>query len=456
MTLGEVARIVSGELICTPGDESREVGGLSTDSRTIRSGELFVALKGERFDGHDFVADAALKGAIGAIVSREVERPDRFPIVRVADTLKALGDLAAYKRRLHEATVIAVTGSAGKTTVKEMIASILSVSHRVLKNEGNLNNLIGLPLTLWRLSEEHEFAVLELGTSRFGEIKRLAEISSPRIGVITNIGPAHLEFFGDLDGVAREKGDLLEFVETAILNVDDPYFERLRDRCRGRVLGFGSRGDVRAEGVEARDGRPEFGLICFGERLGRVRLRLVGLHNVQNALAAACAALAAGARPEEVIEGLEKFEGVPMRLQLVELDGIKLLNDAYNSNPRSLRAAIEALMSLDGGRRVAILGDMLELGDEEERMHIEAGGILADPRIDLLVTVGKLGRLLGIRRLERGMEVVHFGSTEEAAEGISGLLKPGDVVLVKASRGMRFERIIEGLRGCFTTSSTRS
>jgi len=462
LKLREIAGIVSGRISGGREAEELEISGVSTDSRTISPGELFVALMGERFDGHDFVRDAASKGAVAAIVSRDVICPDGFPIISVDDTLRALGDLAAGWRRGFNPTVVAVTGSNGKTTVKEMLSSILSLSHSILKSEGNLNNLIGVPLTLLRLTGEHLYVVLELGTSRFGEISRLSEISSPQVGVITNIGPSHLQFFGDLDGVAREKGELLRFVQTAVLNVDDPFTPRLRDRARGDVFTFGlsERADVRAEEVEFTGEGMRFSISIRGERIGQVRLSALGTHNVLNALASACAAWSIGIKPREIIDGLNRFTPPHMRSELIELEGgITLINDAYNSNPRSLEAAIEILIKIgDGRRKVIVLGDMLELGEREDELHRQAGGMILKADPDIVITVGERSKLIAELPLKFGKPTLHFNTSEEASSRVCDLIEPGDVVLLKASRAMRFEKILEAIRErrCSTTSSSKS
>ncbi len=462
LKLREIAGIVSGRISGGREAEGLEISGVSTDSRTISPGELFVALKGERFDGHDFVRHAASKGAAAALVSQYVDRPDGFPIISVDDTLRALGELAAGWRRRFDPTVVAVTGSNGKTTVKEMISSILSLSHPILKSEGNLNNLIGVPMTLFQLTKEHVYLVLELGTSRFGEIRRLSEISAPQVGVITNIGPSHLEFFGDLNGVAREKGDLLQFVRTAVLNADDPFTPKLRGRVRGDMFTFGlsEKADVRAEEVEFTGEGMRFSISIRGERIGKVKLSALGTHNVLNALASACAAWSVGIKPQEIIEGLSGFTPPHMRSELIELEGgITLINDAYNSNPRSLEAAVEILIKIgDGRRKVIVLGDMLELGEQEDELHRQAGEMILKADPDIVITVGERSKLIAELSLKFGKPTLHFNTSEEASSRICDLIEPGDVVLLKASRAMRFEKILETIRErrCSITSSSKS
>lgn len=461
LKLDEAAKIVSGKLIGWDEIGMMEVVGVSTDSRTISPGELFVSLKGERFDGHDFVRQAASKGAVAAVVSREIDRAEDFPIILVADTLRALGDLAADWRGRFDPVVVGITGSNGKTTVKEMIGSILSVSHPILKSEGNLNNLIGLPLTLFRLTGGERYVVLEFGTSRFGEIRRLSEIASPQVGVITNIGPSHLEFFGDLEGVAREKGDLLEFVKVAVLNADDPFTPKLRERVKGDVFtfGFGSAADVSAERMDFEGKGMRFNISIRGRRIGEVRLSAPGRHNVLNALASACTAWALGIAPKEMIEGLTRFTPVHMRSELIELGEITILNDAYNSNPKSLEAAIEVLERIGNGRRkVAVLGDMLELGELEDELHRRAGEAVSRSDLDLVITVGERSKVIAELARMAGKSALQFQSIEEAADRICDLIEPGDAILLKASRAMGFERLLEAIRGgiCSTTSSTKS
>lgn len=435
-----------------------EISGVSIDSRTIRKGELFVAIKGERFDGHDFVDEALKKGAWGAVVERSVfeskysSLAELKNIIPVEDTLLSLQELSGMHRKRFSMPVIGITGSNGKTTTKEMLSAVMSQKGPVLKNEGNLNNHIGVPLTLMKMNSGHRSAVVEMGMSGIGEIALLARLALPDIGVITNIGPAHLEFLGTIDAVAQAKAELLENMKqdgVAVLNADDRYFERLRGRYGGKVVSFGiaNKADVAASVIVQHKDATDFS-ICTPDGCVQVRLRVLGRHNVYNALAAAAAATCAGMPLESVKFGLEGFSPVVMRSELKEIAGRLVIEDCYNANPRSMEAAIEMLVSLRPGRlTIAVLGDMLELGSAGLEAHKEVGRIVARLGVDLLITIGTLARSIAEGAIEAGMSpqrVVEAGSMSEAARLLRERSRRGDAILIKGSRGMRMERIMEG------------
>lgn len=437
--------------------EHLEITGVSIDSRRIREGELFVALRGERFDGHDFVPDAIRKGAWGALVERS-SFEQRFSslgglqnILPVEDTLFALQEMSSTHRKKFTFPVVGVTGSNGKTTTKEMLASILLQQGPVLKNEGNLNNHIGVPLTLLKLNRSHCSAVIEMGMSAPGEIDLLARIASPTVGVITNIGPAHLEFFGSMDNIAEAKGELLARLPhdaVAVLNADDPFLDRLQSRFGGRTVTFGvrNRADVSASEVRQDREGSDVTIAAAGSSTG-VRLRAAGVHNVSNALAAAATAIALGMPLDAVKRGLEDFTPVSMRSEVKDVEGRTMLADYYNANPASMEAAIETLISLAaGGRSIALLGDMLELGSAADEAHRAVGRIAARSGVDTLITCGTLAKGIAEGALAEGMKKDRVFGAETHAEA-AGLLKklsrPGDVVLIKASRGMKMEKILE-------------
>jgi UDP-N-acetylmuramoyl-tripeptide--D-alanyl-D-alanine ligase len=449
MTLEQVAaRLLRGE-----------IRGVSTDSRTIRRGELFVALRGDRFDGHAYVPTAMEKGAWGAVVEHPApEAPqkqvrERANMIVVEDTLGALQELAAIHRRQFTIPVVAVTGTNGKTTTKEMLAAVLDVRGPLLRTEGNLNNHIGVPLTLCRLTMEHTAAVIEMGMSGPGEIALLTRLARPTVGLITNIGPAHLQFLGSTDAVARAKGELLEAMEpggTAVLNADDRYFAALRQRFPGRTVSFGigETADVRATEI-ARRGEATAFRLQFGGGSQQVLLPAVGRHNVLNALAAAVAAIVLGMSLADVRTGLEAFRPAGMRSEIRQLKGRTVLADCYNANPASMEAALEALVSLAGGRRtVAVLGDMLELGDGAAEAHRGSGRAAARLGTGIVIAVGELGRFIAEGARQAGMDaarVFEAAGTTQAATLLREHSQPGDVVLVKGSRGMRMETILEEL-----------
>jgi len=445
-----------------------------TDSRTVRRGDLFVALTGVRFDGHQFVADALQKGAVGAIVRRGFvgaggasagphparKAPGKALLIEVEDPLCAFQELARAHRRRFGIPVVAVSGSNGKTTTKEMIGAILAEAYPTLKTGGNLNNHIGVPQTLLRLAARHEAAVIEMGISRLGEMARLCEIAEPTHGVLTNIGPTHLETLGDLRAVAQAKGEMLDRLPrdgTAILNADDAFFKDLAARVRGQVrsFGFSERADVRALQVERRG--LAFSLIRVGVR-GRARpfsvtLGVAGAHNIANALAAVATGLALGVGESAIRAGLARFRPTAMRSQVRRWRGVTWLNDCYNANPSSMRAALRWLAEFKSevkghGRAIAVLGDMLELGEGSVRIHRDLGEELARQGTDYLLTVGDLAAEIAAGARGAGMPADHVIVAQEhaaLAERLKGILHAGDVVLLKGSRGVRMERVLEEL-----------
>jgi len=434
-----------------------EIKGISIDSRTVKEGELFIAIRGDRYDGHDFVPAAIQKGAWGALVEQSVLE-SKFKsmggirnIIPVEDTLFSLQEMSLIHRKKFTLPVIGITGSNGKTTTKEMLASIMQQKGPVLKNEGNLNNHIGVPLTLMKLDAHHTAAIIEMGMSGLGEIKTLARLAMPAVGVITNISAAHLQFLGSTDTVADAKGELLETMRsdgTAVLNADDRYFAALRSKYPGTVLSFGIEqpADVRASGIRQVKDVTDLTLHAGGRSV-LVRLRTVGRHNVYNALAAAAAALAAGMQPEAVKFGLEEFHPVAMRSELKDVKGRTVLADHYNANPGSMQAALETLASLKTGKHtIAVLGDMLELGDTAAASHSSIGAAAANLGIDLLITVGPLARHIAEGAIAAGMARDRVFEAETTSRGAALLRehsRPGDTVLIKGSRGMKMEKVLE-------------
>ncbi|MDR2934425.1 MAG: UDP-N-acetylmuramoyl-tripeptide--D-alanyl-D-alanine ligase, partial [Candidatus Adiutrix sp.] len=383
-----------------PGLAGRSLGGLSTDSRTVRPGEVFVALPGPRFDGHDHAAEALAKGALAVVVQRELPGEAGRRSIRVADTLTALGDLANALRRRRPLRVVAVTGSNGKTTTKEMLAAILKLYDRhLLATAGNFNNLIGLPLTIGRLTRETRIAVLEMGMSAEGEIARLARIAEPDVALVTSVGPAHLEFLGTLSRVAKAKGELFAGLKEdalAVVNDDDRFLRREAARFAGNRLYFGAtaRSEIRLGRIEAK-GLSGQNITFYGPgaaRGRRVELKLLGRHNARNALAAAAAAFGAGADWDRIQEGLEAIRAFPGRLVPFRAnDRLWVLDDTYNANPASMSAGLAFMAYLKiRGRRGAILGDMLELGVKGKAFHRQIGRLAAGLSLDYLAVVGPL------------------------------------------------------------------
>ena len=462
-TVEEVLEITSARVLSD--DDHRRPRGtirrVCTDSRGVRHGDLFVALKGERFDGHQFVDAALRRGAVAAVVQdrsmitapARSRSPGRRVLLGVPDTLVAYQQLAAHHRSRFRIPVVAVTGSNGKTTTKDMIANVLSERWTVLKTEGNLNNRIGVPQTLLRLNPRHQAAVVEMGVDQKGQTTRLCEIAHPTIGLITNIGPDHLEFFGTVEASAQAKGELLDLLPpdgAAVLNADDAQFGYLASRARCRVVSFGlsQRAQVRATDVVAdpRQGNA-FQLTLPGRpRRARVILRAHGAHNLSNALAAAAVGQCLAMSGALIAQGLARFRPATMRSQVSRWRGIRIINDCYNANPASMKAAIDLLIHLgSGSRTIAVLGDMLELGPQSLALHREAGIYLAGCGVTYLIACGALGLGLAEGAREAGMasdRVREAPDAVAAAAILQTLVRAGDVVLLKASRGVRMERAI--------------
>jgi UDP-N-acetylmuramoyl-tripeptide--D-alanyl-D-alanine ligase len=450
--LGDVVRWCGASL--RAGSAEHRCEGVSIDSRRVPPGCLFVAIRGERHDAHRFLEDAARAGA-ALLVERGCGAPSGAPTVEVDDTTRALADLAAGVRRRYRGRVVGITGSNGKTSTKELASAALGEALPHLKTEGNLNNHIGVPLTLLRLEEKYRVAIVEMGTNHPGEIAFLAGLVSPEIGVITNVGTAHAEFLGGREEVGREKGSLFEALPehgVAVANADDDFVMAQTARTRAELLRFGRapEAEVCAEDVRA------VGLEGFRFRLrtpwgsAEARIPSLGEVHVQNALAAAAAALAAGAELDAVAAGLARAPVVSGRLEPVRLGGFHVLNDSYNANPQSMRAAIETLCRLRGeGRALAVLGDMGELGPDAPRFHREVGRAVGELGVDVLLAVGEHARAVGEAAIEAGLPASAIGTAEDAAvaaERLSDTLREGDWVLLKGSRAMRMERVLEHLR----------
>lgn len=441
-TLAAVARETHGRLVGADG----VFGAVTTDSRALAAGSLFVAIAGDKYDGNDFVRDAHARGAAGALVSRVADLP--LSQVEVRDTRRAFGVLARTWRANFAIPVVAVTGSSGKTTVKELVASILGVSRSVCVTQGNLNNDIGVPLTLMRLGAEDDALVAELGANHAGEIDYLASLVQPTVGIITNAGAAHLEGFGSLAGVAAAKGELLDRLPkagTAVLNADDAFRADwvARSPCEFTVtFGFAKSADCTVVGEPAYDTEGvDFTMrLPDGEEVD-VRLPLLGRQNVANALAAAAAAQAVGTSVDDIVTGLGRATAVRGRLKsLPGRGGATVVDDSYNANPGSVRAALDYL-AVTGGRRVLVLGDMAELGQDARALHREIGEY-ARERCDALYAVGELAREAADAY---GAGASAFANYESARAALEPLLAPGTTVLVKASRVMGLDRLVRAL-----------
>lgn len=388
--------------------------GISTDSRLVKEGNLFIALKGEKYNGHDFIKQAMQRGAAGIIVSDpkvgENLTDKGVAVIKVSDTLIALGDLAHEWRKRFPVTVIGLTGSSGKTTTKEMIAAIVGRKKNVLKTEGNLNNLIGLPQTIFHLTEQHDLAVLEMGTNTRGEIKRLTQIAAPDIGLITNIGQAHLAGFGSVDVVREEKGDLFLNMSpsgTVIVNIDDEAVAFCAERWTGRKVTFsmGPNADVTVKDIKINGIKGMSFNLVIGENTQKVEMKIVGLHHVNNAMAAAAAAFAVGVDIKTIAEGLAEFRPFSGRMEMIKLrNGSFLLDDSYNANPASVREALMTLKDLKVHHNgYVFLGDMLELGTQSEEMHRKIGMLIATIGINALFLQGDFSRVTAAGAMEGGL-----------------------------------------------------
>lgn len=455
-----LAEAAGGQILC--GNPDAPIDTISTDTRRIASGCCFIALSGENHDGHAFVGDAVAKGAAAVIVSEwsNGSFPLECAVIKVHDTLGALGEVARFHRRRFDLPIIAITGSNGKTSTKEMIASILGQTRKVLKNRGNYNNLIGLPLTLLELTEEHQAAVVEMGINVPGEMERLARVGAPDAGVITNVHPAHLQGLESLDRIVEEKGLLWKSLSPdglAVVNLDDPRLSRFADRINARMITFSlmdPSADVRASGpVEVSEGRTSFP-ISFRSAKMLVTLPIMGLHHAQNALAAAAAALGMGAAPEEVEAGLAAFEPISQRMRCIRLsNGCVVVDDTYNANPGSLLAAVEAVRAACPGKPfVAVLGEMRELGPDGPALHFKVGEKIGSAKPSRLVTLGRLGLEIEKGARAAGLDGSHCFHAQDHGEAVAYLresLPECAWVLVKGSRAMTMERIVEGITcGC--------
>jgi UDP-N-acetylmuramoyl-tripeptide--D-alanyl-D-alanine ligase len=442
LNVDDVVAATGGKII------SRNAGsfsGVCIDSRKVQEGEVFVALKGERFDGHAFLVQA-LETAAGAIV----HLPDspRIPgktIILVRDTLQALQDIARFIRSKRAVPVVAVTGSNGKTTTKELTAAILGTRYRILKNTGNLNNHIGLPLSLTRITDEDQIIVLEMGASAPGEIRELCAVAVPDYGVLTNISRAHLEGFKNMEAVRSTKLELLETVGVAVVNADDHF---LMDGIQqsgftGALKRYGieSPSDFRATDIVLHEQGADF-RIHFGEHDSiAVAAHIAGMFNIYNILAAASIGYLFGIDPMDIKGAIGMFTGVPMRMEFREINGVKVIGDMYNANPASMEAALRELTRIRKGRSIAVLGDMLELGSYEEEAHRELGRLMSGLSIDMFIAVGQC---MALAASEFHGSVHTLSSAEEAGNLLRTIWEPGDTVLIKGSRGIHMERVLEG------------
>lgn len=461
MTLENIEKACGGRYIGTEAEKKTEVLGVVIDSRQVESGYLFVAIPGEKVDGHKFIPDVFAKGAAAVLSEQQLEDP-AGPYILVESTTKALRDLAEYYRKSLDIKVVGITGSVGKTSTKEMIASVLSEKYRVLKTEGNYNNEIGLPLTIFKIRAEHEVAVLEMGISEFGEMHRLATMANPDICVITNIGLCHLENLKTRDGILKAKTESFAHLKKdgiAILNGDDDKLSTVRQVGDKEPVFYGmeekmeyredAKKSVYATGVEnlglygmqARIHTPE------GER--DVRIPIPGEHNVYNALAATAVGLSLGLSLDQISSGILKAKTIGGRTNLLNTGSMTVIDDCYNANPVSMKASIDVLATAEG-RKIAVLGDMGELGENEKKLHYEVGEYLAKKEIDVLFCAGELSEEIAkaAQKESKTCEVYYFKARDALLEQLLPFLKKGDTVLVKASHFMEYPKIVKALTDC--------
>lgn len=448
----EIAEAAGGTLL--KGDPETRVNGVSIDSRDIKPGNLFVPLKGERTDGHKFIAEAVKKGAVGSFCAEPLP-PESLPgvVIKVEDTLDALQKMAGYNRKKYAPDVIGITGSSGKTTTKDLIATVLGRHYKILKTEGNYNNEIGLPLTLLNITEEHRIAVLELAMSGLGEIALLSQIARPGWAVITNIGEAHIELLGSIDNIARAKGELLESMDkegVAVLNGDDARLRVMAGRFPGRVYYYGweADADFRAGEYSFTNEGSEF-TVYFPDGQEHVyRIPVPGKHNISNALAALALGYLFGIRADDLEFGLWERNDSGGRMQLKTLDsGLKIFDDTYNANPGSMKASLDVVKNIKTpGVKIAVLGDMLELGEFSENAHREIGKKVAESGIDYLITVGGQAKYIGREAVDKKLKVFICSNNDEAWSCLQDIYLPeNSYILLKGSRGMKLEEIVNRL-----------
>ncbi|HJA31996.1 MAG TPA: UDP-N-acetylmuramoyl-tripeptide--D-alanyl-D-alanine ligase [Candidatus Eisenbergiella pullicola] len=465
MTLWNIARACQGRLVVPTGKRpvcpgsgigvirrysGKEAAGIVLDSRKVEPGFAFVATKGERVDGHRFIPEVFEKGAIGVVCEQEPkELPG--PCIIVPDSLEALRRIAAFYRQQMPVPIVGVTGSVGKTSTKEMIAAVLAQKFRTHKTWGNFNNEVGVPLTLLSMPDDAEAAVVEMGINHFGEMRRLSEIVRPDLCVLTNIGQCHLEFLGSRDGILKAKSEIFEFMNpdgTVCVNGDDDKLAEIQDVHGKKPVRFGldpERNDVYADEIENLGLLGSRAVIHAGEAAFPVRIPLPGAHMVQNALAAAAVGFALGLSADQIAAGIASARPVSGRSRVIQAGDLVVIDDCYNANPVSTKAAID-LLCLAEGRKVAVLGDMFELGENEEELHAQVGRHAAQRGVDCLICAGTLSRWTARGAKEAGLkQVFHFESRGELIGALPGLLLPGDSVLVKASHSMGFEEIVENL-----------
>jgi UDP-N-acetylmuramoyl-tripeptide--D-alanyl-D-alanine ligase len=448
-TLRDALNAVNGRYFGNEAALDSDIDRVTSDSRTAGTGALFIALKGTRVDGHDFMAGCIRAGAVACLTERE-PTPQERPAIQVDSTLRATGALAAWHRARFAIPVIGITGSVGKTTTKEMIAAVLSQRFNTHKTQKNLNNELGVPWTLLRLDDGHQVSVVEMGISDFGEMRRLTHMVRPTIAVFSVIGDAHLEFLGDRDGVMRAKGEIFEGMDEnglAVLNGDDPIQRKCHPNMRRVTYGLGEGCDVRGSDVR---NLGEDGMRMTVRHSGgtfEMAIPAFGSHLASAALAAAAVGLELGLTGEEIARGVAQYQTVGDRARVIHAGDMTIVSDCYNANPNSCQAAVDSLMQLEGKRRVCVLGDMLELGPRTEELHHGVGEYAAKAGVDLLIGCGPLSRAIADGAKAAGSDVLYYEDKARLIAALGDILRPGDCVLVKASHSMAFEEIVKRLTG---------
>jgi UDP-N-acetylmuramoyl-tripeptide--D-alanyl-D-alanine ligase len=450
----KIAEVTGGTLLW--GDPETEITGISIDSRTITEGMAFFALKGERADGHDFLADAIRAGCAALVVEREdalssdTVYTSATVRIKVKDAEQALQDLAAYYLSLFDIRKIGITGSTGKTTTKDMLFHILSEKYKTVRNQGNFNNLIGLPLSVFQVDRTTEAVVFEMGMDRLGEIHRLAEIVRPHTAVITNIGISHLEKLGSRENILKAKMEICDFMEegnTLIMNGDDRMLSALRPCGAHSVftVGLGENAELRISNLKDLGEKGIEFHLNSGEKGQKFHIGIPGLHNSMNAALAVAAALGMGVDMEQAASGLTKLAAADKRLNILQFHGIKIIDDSYNASPDSMKAALDVLASIKSTRKIAILGDMFELGEEEEKYHRQIGKYASQKGINVVLSVGKNAEHISIAAKEGGMQAFHFDNKDMLKSVLPQWIRKGDAILIKGSRGMAMDEIVRHL-----------
>lgn len=449
ITISEIIAATGGKLLS--GNTDQIINSVSCDSRKIEDNCLFIPLEGERFDGNDFIENAFENGAAVSLVNKKYDSKNiNGPLIEVDDTLRAMQNLAKYYLGKFDIPVIGVTGSVGKTTTKEMIAAALGKTMKVFKTDGNYNGQIGLPLTIFNLDSSYEAAVLEMGVSKFGEMEKLSDIANPDIGVITNIGMSHMENFKTMENTCQEKLKIVQ-KENALLylNGDSPILLKSEKTIPQKVICFGLNGDYpfKCQDVYSINGMTNFTLIT-PEFREEISIPCLGIHNVYNALAAIAIALGMGIHLDDIKNGLLTFKNVAMRQQVSEINGVTIIDDSYNASPDSMKSAINVLKSIEGGRKIVVMADMLELGENSAKAHHEIGRYIAIEGINILITIGNESKNAseGAKSVNQGINVVHCESNDNAYETLKSIIKENDKILVKGSRGMHTEEIVKDLK----------